>query len=121
MPLNKKLNEVVLSNINQMELHNKIKFIRLSKNLTQIYLADELEIDVANYSRLERGETGVTVDRLKKIAKILEVDVQEIINEENNGNSEEQSLEFYLKEILREVKHINKSITKTKNYENENL
>ncbi len=49
-----------------MDLHDKIKVIRLSKNYTQNFLADELDIDVTNYSRLERGESSISVDRLRK-------------------------------------------------------
>lgn len=112
MPFNKKLHGVVLSNINQMELHNKIKFIRLSKNFTQVYLADELDIDVANYSRLERGETGITIDRLQKIADILEVDVIELIDEKIEEDVSVVPVEIYLEKILKELESINKSITK---------
>ncbi len=109
MPFNKKLLEVVLSNINQMELYNKIKFIRLSKNLTQGYIADELGIDVANYSRLERGETSITLDRLQKIASLLEVNIAELILEDD-VTSEDLQLESYLKEILMELKSINNKL-----------
>ena len=110
MPLNKKFHGVVLSNINQMELHKKIKFIRLSKNLTQGYIADELEIDVANYSRLERGETGITIDRLKKITELLEVDLQDLFQEDKNNIIQKEPLENYLKSILNELKSINQKI-----------
>ena len=109
MPFNKKLLEVVLSNINQMELYNKIKFIRLSKNLTQGYIADELGIDVANYSRLERGETSITIDRLQKIADLLEVEITELILNKDTSSDNPQ-LESYLKEILVELKNINSKL-----------
>ncbi|HRO74542.1 MAG TPA: helix-turn-helix transcriptional regulator [Crocinitomicaceae bacterium] len=63
-----------------MNLHDKIKVIRLSKNYTQNFLADELGIDVTNYSRLERGEVSISVERLKKIAKTLGVNASIIRN-----------------------------------------
>lgn len=110
MPFNKKIPGVVLSNINQMEIHNKIKFFRLSKNLTQAYLADELQIDVANYSRLERGETSITINRLQKIAELLEVNINELLANEYDEAMDDISLEKYLKDILQELKSINRKI-----------
>jgi transcriptional regulator with XRE-family HTH domain len=110
MPFNKKLHGVVLSNINQMELHNKIKFFRLSKNFTQAYLADELQIDVANYSRLERGETSISIERLQKIAGLLEVNINELLGNEYDEAIDDISLEKYLKDILQELKSINRKI-----------
>jgi transcriptional regulator with XRE-family HTH domain len=115
MPFNKKILKLALSNINQMELHNKIKFIRLSKNLTQGYIADELGIDVANYSRLERGETSITVERLKKIAGLLDVDLSILITPDDHSSKSESFnqkpvIEEYLTAILEELRCINSSI-----------
>lgn len=110
MPFKRKLIEVVLSNINHMELHNKIKFIRLSKNLTQGYIADELKIDVANYSRLERGETSISIERLQKITELLEVDITDLFRKDNTEIIREVPLENYLISILTELKSINQKI-----------
>lgn len=90
-----------------MNLHDKIKVIRLSKNYTQNFLADELGIDVTNYSRLERGEVSISVERLKKIAKTLGVNTSFLLDdiETESDNSTE-----ILKEILYEIKNIRKQI-----------
>jgi transcriptional regulator with XRE-family HTH domain len=96
-----------------MKLHDKIKLIRLSKNLTQVYLAEELNIDAANYSRLERGETKISTERLLKIAKIFEIDSSILL--ENKGDVEKKdsisSVEI-LREILTEIRTLNKLLTK---------
>lgn len=95
-----------------MELHNKIRFLRLSKNFTQNYMADELGIDVANYGRLERGETGISVERLKKIAEILRVSTSFLMDEKSNeGIEENQKNSDILKEILKEIKTIRTKLT----------
>lgn len=95
-----------------MELHDKIRFLRLSKNFTQNHLADELGIDVANYGRLERGETGISVERLKKVAEILGVKASFLIEDKDNQVLEETPKnEGILKEILEEIKTIRKKIT----------
>jgi len=92
-----------------MDLHDKIKFFRLSKNLTQTYLADQLSIDTGNYSRLERGETKISIDRLTKIAEILGTDLNVFL-----GNSDldpvSKNLQEIMSEILIEIRDINKKI-----------
>jgi len=96
-----------------MKLHEKIKLIRLSKNLTQVYLAEELEIDAANYSRLERGETKISTERLLKIARILELD-SSILLEDTSDFAKKDSLTpvEILSEILNEIKILNQFLTK---------
>lgn len=90
-----------------MNLHDKIKVIRLSKNYTQNFLADELGIDVTNYSRLERGEASVSVERLQKIAKILGVSTSFLLDDVEEGNENSNEI---LKEILSEIRIIRKQI-----------
>ncbi len=92
-----------------MKLHDKIKFFRLSKNLTQSYVADCLEIDTGNYSRLERGETKISIERLKKIAEILDVELNTLMNNETVSESN-NSMQHLIKEILHEIKAINQKL-----------
>lgn len=107
------MNRLILLLSTSMELHDKIKLIRLSKNLTQVYLAEELGIDSANYSRLERGETKISTERLQQIAQILDIDSSILLNKTEDfswkeGNS---SVEI-LKEILLEIQKLNKHLSK---------
>jgi transcriptional regulator with XRE-family HTH domain len=55
------------------QLYEKIKHLREEANYTQRYMADELGVDCATYSRLENGKIDITVSRLVKMAKILNV------------------------------------------------
>lgn len=91
-----------------MDVHTKIKFMRLSKNYTQSYMADELGIDVTNYSRMERGNAQISIDRLIKIAAILDADVADFI--EKNPHSSQDDLSHVLQEILREIRIIRKKL-----------
>src|SRR5690606_41962999 len=94
----------------EMKLNEKIKTIRLSKNFTQVYLAEELGIDAANYSRLERGETKISTERLLKIAEILDIDLNLLLDEsEINSKKELQETNEILKQILIELKLLNKN------------
>ena len=58
---------------------NKIGFnirkIRESKGFSQDYMANVLDISQASYARLENEDTKVTVERLSKIAEILNTNI----------------------------------------------
>jgi len=62
----------------------KIRRIRGSKELTQDNLAYELGITKSAYSKIERGETNVSINRLTAIAKILEVDIVDFFKDSDN-------------------------------------
>lgn len=49
-----------------------IRSLRLKRNLSQEYLAAQLDITQKTYSRLESGQTRLTIEWLMKIADILE-------------------------------------------------
>jgi transcriptional regulator with XRE-family HTH domain len=51
----------------------KIKKIRELRNYTQEYVARELEMSLANYSKIERDEIQLTIDRLEKIAVVFQL------------------------------------------------
>jgi transcriptional regulator with XRE-family HTH domain len=57
----------------------KIKQIRELKNLTQEFVATQLDLSTRAYSKIESGETQLTISRLNDISKILEVDPLEIL------------------------------------------
>lgn len=74
-----------------MLVFDKIKSAREIKGLTQEEIADQLELSTSGYSKIERGETRVSIDRLQQIADILEVSIFELIPEHfsiNNSNVE---------------------------------
>lgn len=69
-----------------MEVHEKIKVMRLFKKLTQEDMARELGYEsVHGYAKLERGKVSPTFDRLEEIAKILKVSVKDLLGL-NEGN-----------------------------------
>jgi len=63
--------------IKQPEL--KIKQIRELKNLTQEYVAGGLGLSTRAYSKIETGETQLTISRLNEISSILGVDPIEVL------------------------------------------
>lgn len=52
----------------------KLKQLRELKNYTQEYMAQQLGLSTRAYSKIETGETQLTINRLNEIASILGVD-----------------------------------------------
>ena len=57
----------------------KIKQIRELKNITQEHVANELGLSTRAYSKIETGETQLTISRLNEISGILGVAPLEIL------------------------------------------
>lgn len=63
-----------------METGEKIRKIRQLKDLSQEYIAMQLGVSQNHYSRLERGESKISQDRLQEIANLLEVEEEDILS-----------------------------------------
>ncbi|RKR04784.1 DNA-binding XRE family transcriptional regulator [Flavobacterium sp. 90] len=61
-------------------IKNKIKSIRELKNYTQEYMAEQLGVTQAGYSKIEKGKTILSYVKLVEIARILEVSVEDILS-----------------------------------------
>lgn len=57
--------------------------LRLSKNLSQQNMADELNLTVAAYSNIERGVSEINLTRLSDICRILGTTPVELIAEDD--------------------------------------
>ena len=68
-----------------MSIGNKIKSIRELKNYTQEYMADQLGITQAGYSKIEKGKTSVSFEKLQKLSLILDLPLENIINFESQN------------------------------------
>jgi len=54
-----------------MALGDKLKTLRLNKNLTQEYIAEELGVTQKTYSNFENNKTQPTFPQIEKIAQLL--------------------------------------------------
>ena len=71
----------------------KLKQLRELKNYTQEYMATELGLSTRAYSKIEAGETQLTINRLNEISRVLGIEPMEILgfdhkNIFNNCNQE---------------------------------
>jgi len=64
----------------KLNIGSKIRKIREFKNMTQEELANQLEMTQANYSKIERGDSELKVERLQDIAKVLGIELTDLIN-----------------------------------------
>ena len=55
-------------------MHHHLRKLRLWKGYSQEYMGHRLGISQRAYSKLERGETRLTIERWLKLRQILEVD-----------------------------------------------
>ena len=62
----------------------KLRETRKLKKLTQSQLASLLNISVTTYCDYERGRTEPDLERLKKLAKILDVSIDYLLEVERN-------------------------------------
>lgn len=67
---------------------DNIRHIREQKKMSQKELATAIEVAPTQYSRVETGKVMPSLKTLVKIAKILDVSVDELINGEGNSASE---------------------------------
>jgi transcriptional regulator with XRE-family HTH domain len=69
MPTTKDIETAILSNIRAQ---------RLAKGYTQKYVGKILGMTQHGYSKLESGSSSITIERLRIIAEVLEVDLSEL-------------------------------------------
>ena len=107
-----------------MKVGYNIKKLRELRNYTQQYMADQLEISLSGYGKIERNETDVSLGRLQQIADILGVDIHGILrfddkhifnlsnNEVANGqvNNYYSGREELLKRIIEQLRKENENL-----------
>jgi len=62
---------------------DRIKNIRSTKGYSHEYMAYALDLSPSAYTKIERMDTKLTVERLYKIADILETNIGELIDQPN--------------------------------------
>jgi len=113
------------------KLGEKIKKVREFRNYTQDYVAQQLKMTQAGYSRIERSEVDIPFSRLENIAKILDVSTADLIKYDEQSmftnyisNSSVFTTNGYIlndKEILIELKKQYEQRLTEKNKEIERL
>jgi transcriptional regulator with XRE-family HTH domain len=61
-------------------VYSNIKRLRELKAITREAIAADLGMGVSGYSKLERGEVDITLSKVYKIAEILGVSLEQLLN-----------------------------------------
>ncbi len=64
---------------------NKLKHLRKERGLTQIDLAERIDVSFQQIQKYEKGETNITVARLYGLAEALEIPVIAFFTEREAG------------------------------------
>ena len=88
--------------LNYKEIGAKIRQKRKSLNLTQLQLAEKVELTESSISRYESGKIAtMPTSTVNKICKVLNIEPADLL-----GITPETSFEYDLKEILKEVDNL---------------
>src|SRR5690606_23606776 len=68
-------------NITAMSLGTKLRHMRTQKNLSQMQVAQELDVSQTAYNKWESDQSKPGIDNLLKISQFYEMDVYELLNE----------------------------------------
>lgn len=109
-------------NIYMQKMNNigfNIRKIREQKGFSQDYMATELSISQASYARIENEATKLTIDRLSKIAEILQTDITDFFNAskltiQNQTNNEGAYGNGYIQNLHIESKEIYEKLLQSK-------
>ncbi|MFP7414328.1 helix-turn-helix domain-containing protein [Priestia filamentosa] len=75
-----------------MKLHEKIRFLRKSKGVSQTFIAEKIDMTTSGYSMKESGKRPITTNELEVIAKALEVPATVFFEEEFHVKLNRKSL-----------------------------
>ena len=63
-----------------MKFHEKIRFMRQSKNWSQEDMADKLGMSVAGYAKIEQGRTDANFSKMEQIASVFDMNIVELLS-----------------------------------------
>ena len=81
-----KKNIITMNEVTLKLKSDEIRKIRQQKGLSQENMAAEVGLSQSQYSRIEQGDCAVEIDKVVKIAQILEVDFIDILDLGNAQN-----------------------------------
>ena len=74
-----------------MLVREKIKLLRHARKWSQEYIAEKIGMSPNGYGALERGDSSITLEKLEKIAQLLEIPLSDLCDDGGNifiaGNS----------------------------------
>ena len=66
-----------------MVVHDKIRVMREINQWSQEEMAEKLAMSANGYAKIERGQTNISIDKLKQIAQIFNIDMVDLITNQD--------------------------------------
>jgi transcriptional regulator with XRE-family HTH domain len=63
-----------------MDIASNIKKFRELADISRKEMAAQLDLSLSAYSKIERGETDLTISKLEKISKVLGIDLAQLLS-----------------------------------------
>lgn len=63
-----------------MKIHEKLRIIRMFKGYSQEEMAEKLSYSLSGYTKIERGETDLSVNKLENIAELMGIDLRKLLS-----------------------------------------
>jgi transcriptional regulator with XRE-family HTH domain len=93
------------------DLYENIRSLRRFKGWKQETMAELLEMSPNAYANIEQGKTDLKLSRLEQIAKVLEVDLADLLSFDRSV--------FFIHNSTAHYQLVNSSCTTTSNFEHE--
>lgn len=87
-----------------------VKAYRKAKGLSQMELADMIGVSYQQVQKYEKGDNRISVDRLKEIAKALDIPINEFFSSDSRWVSETTSIYGQIKPDEELLLHLFRSI-----------
>ena len=104
-----------------MGVNEKVRLFRELNQWSREEMAERMNMSVTGYAKIERGETNLSLHKLKQIAAVLQIDLIDLVSPNDNGvilvggeNNQNhfrnnyygsQSAEFEIEKLKLELKH----------------
>jgi len=98
------------------DIGKSLQKIREQQHISKKYMAHSLGVSTRTYSRLESGETPMTISRLNKLSEILDISVSKILFFQEDDNREINPIEFedrlysYIDYLEEEIENLKKQL-----------
>lgn len=95
----------------QKKIGKRIHDARVRRNMTQEYLAEKADLSPSYISRLETGRHMVSIEKLYKIAQVLDVGLQDLLCDlfiySNEDVQTQKEISYYISNMsTTERKHL---------------
>lgn len=68
-----------------MSVNEKVRLFRELNQWSQEEMSERMNMSVAGYAKIERGETNISLHKLKQIASVLQIDLLDLVSTHDSG------------------------------------